>query len=137
MAADAPRVADTRGWLRRPAADLRGADVDLAADPPLIGDAVFHCQQAAEKALKAFLAWHDVPFRKTHDLAEIGQQCIALERSLEPLCRSAEGLTTFAWIFRYPGEPEEPPVEDAVGALALARDVYNAVLSRLPGEVGP
>jgi HEPN domain-containing protein len=137
MAADAPRAADTRGWLRRAAADFRGADVDLAADPPLIGDAVFHCQQAAEKALKAFLAWHDVPFRKTHDLAEIGQQCIALDRSLEPLCRSAEGLTTFAWIFRYPGEPEEPPVEDAVGALALARDVYNAVLSRLPGEVRP
>jgi HEPN domain-containing protein len=137
MAADAARAADTRGWLRRAAADLRGADVDLAADPPLIGDAVFHCQQAAEKALKAFLAWHDVPFRKTHDLAEVGQQCIALDRSLEPLCRSAEGLTTFAWIFRYPGEPEEPPVEDAVGVLALARDVYNAVLSRLPGEVRP
>jgi HEPN domain-containing protein len=86
---------------------LRGADVDLAAVPPLIGDAAFHCQQAAEKALKAFLTWRDVPFRKTHDLAEIGQQCIAVDRSLEALCRSAEGLTTFAWIFRYPGEPEE------------------------------
>lgn len=137
MDADAARLADTRGWLRRAAADLRGAEVDLAAAPPLIGDAVFHCQQAAEKALKAFLAWHDVPFRKTHDLAEIGQQCGALDRSLEPLCRSAEGLTTFAWIFRYPGEPEEPPVEDAIAALALARDVYHAVLSRLPGEVRP
>lgn len=137
MAADAARVVDTRGWLRRAAADLRGADVDLAADPPLIGDAVFHCQQAAEKASKAFLAWHDVPFRKTHDLAEIGQQCIGLDRSLEAVCRNAERLTTFAWIFRYPGEPEEPPVEDAVSALALARQVYNAVLSRLPEEVRP
>jgi len=83
-------------------------------------------QQAAEKALKAFLTWRDVPFRKTHDLAEIGQQCIAVDRSLEALCRSAEGLTTFAWIFRYPGEPEEPALVDAVRALALARDVYNA-----------
>ena len=137
MAADAARTADTRGWLGRAAADLRGAEVDLAADPPLTGDAAFHCQQAAEKALKAFLAWHDVPFRKTHDLGEIGQQCMALDHSLEPLCRGAEGLTTFAWIFRYPGEPEEPPVEDAVGALALARDVYHAVLARLPGEVRP
>ncbi len=137
MAADAARAADTRGWLRRAAADLRGADIDLAADPPLIGDAFFHCQQAAEKALQALLAWHDVPFRKTHDLGEIGQQCIALDRSLEALCRSAEGLTTFAWIFRYPGELEEPAMEDAVSAQALARDVYNAVLSRLPGEVGP
>jgi HEPN domain-containing protein len=91
MAADAARAADTRGWLRRAAADLRGADIDLVADPPLIGDAVFHCQQAAEKALKAFLAWHDLPFRKTHDLGEIGQQCIALDRSLEPRPRSPCG----------------------------------------------
>ena len=135
MDADTARLADTRGWLRRAAADLPGAEVDLAAAPPLIGDAVFQRQQAAEKALKAFLAWHDVPFRKTHDLAEIGQQCGTLDRSLEPLCRSAEGLMTFAWIFRYPGEPEEPPVEDAIAA--LARDVYHAVLSRLPGEVRP
>jgi HEPN domain-containing protein len=137
MAADAARVADSQGWIRRAAADLRGADIDLAAIPPLIGDAVFHCQQAAEKALKAFLAWHDVPFRKTHDLAEIGQQCAVLDRSLESLCRRAEGLTTFAWIFRYPGELEEPPVEDAVSALALAREVYQAVISRLPEVVHP
>ena len=137
MAADAARTADTRGWLGRAAADLRGAEVDLAADPPLTGDAAFHCQQAAEKALKAFLAWHDVPFRKTHDLAEIGQQCATLDPLLEPLCRRAEGLTTFAWIFRYPGEVEEPLVEDAVGALALAREVYNAVLSRLREDIRP
>ena len=30
--------------------------IDLAAAPPLPGDAAFHCQQATEKALKAFLA---------------------------------------------------------------------------------
>jgi hypothetical protein len=36
MAADAARAADTRGWLRRAAADLRGADVDLVAAPPLL-----------------------------------------------------------------------------------------------------
>jgi HEPN domain-containing protein len=31
---------------------------------------VFHAQRAAEKAMKAFLAWHDVPFRKTHNLED-------------------------------------------------------------------
>jgi HEPN domain-containing protein len=135
MEADAARAADTQGWLRLAAADLRGGDVDLAADPPLVGDAVFHCQQAAEKTLKAFLTWHDIPFRKTHDLAEIGQQCVAVDPSLEALCWQAEALTTFAWIFRYPGAPEEPAVADAVDSLALARVLYQAVLSRLPGDV--
>jgi hypothetical protein len=44
----------------------------LAANPPLLGEVVFHCQQAAEKAMKGFLSWHDSPFGKTHDLALIG-----------------------------------------------------------------
>lgn len=137
MPHDAIRVADTRGWLRRAAGDLRGAEVDLAAVPPLTGDAAFHCQQAVEKALKALLAWHDVPFRKTHDLAEIGQQCATLDASLEALCRRAERLTPFAWIFRYPGDVEEPPVGEIAEALALAREVCDAVLARLPADVRP
>ena len=135
MPHDALRVADTRGWLLKAADDLRGAEIDLAAVPPLTGDAAFHCQQAAEKTLKALLAWHDIPFRKTHDLAEIGQQCVALDVSLEPLCRRAEQLTTFAWIFRYPGDLEDPPVEEVVEALAVAREIHNVVLARLPTEV--
>ena len=66
------RAADTRAWLARARDDLRGAEIDLAASPPLLGDAAFHWQQAVEKALKAFLTWHDRPFRKTHDLTEDG-----------------------------------------------------------------
>jgi len=131
------RLADTRGWLRRARDDLRGAEVDLAATPPLAGDAAFHCQQAAEKALKAVLAWQDVPFRKTHDLAEIGQQCARLDASLEPLCRRAERLTPFAWIFRYPGDVEDPSADEVREALALARAVYDAVVTRLPADARP
>ena len=105
--------------------------------PPLAGDAAFHCQQASEKALKAFLAWRDVPFRKTHDLAVIGQQCVALDATLEPVCRRAERLTAFAWIFRYPGDAEEPPAVEIAEALGLAHEVYGAVLARLPAELRP
>ncbi len=54
MPPDSVRAADTRGWLARARMDLRGAEVDLAASPPLCGDAAFRCQQAIEKALKAF-----------------------------------------------------------------------------------
>jgi HEPN domain-containing protein len=137
MPHDATRVGDTRSWLRKAAEDLRGAEVDLAADPPLTGDAAFHCQQAAEKALKGLLTWHDIPFRKTHDLAEIGLQCARLDVSFEAVCRRAERLTVFAWIFRYPGDVQEPPVEEVSDALALAREVYDSVLTRVPAEARP
>ena len=105
--------------------------------PPLTADITFHAQQLAEKALKGFLTWHDQPFRKTHNLVEIGEQCVTIDATLEDLARRAARLTEYAWKFRYPGEPAEPPVEEAQEALACAREVYEAVLSRLPAEVRP
>lgn len=40
---------------------------------PEIGDAIdgFHAQQAVEKSLKAVLSQRRIPFRRTHDIAEL------------------------------------------------------------------
>jgi HEPN domain-containing protein len=137
MPDDPERIVETRSWLIKAASDLRAAEHLLVARPPLVGVALFHAQQAVEKALKAFLDWHDSPFRKTHDLSELGRQCLKLDGALEDLCREAARLTVFAWLFRYPGESEEPPLGEAREDLALARAVYEAVLIRLPEEVRP
>ncbi|MBI4321187.1 MAG: HEPN domain-containing protein [Chloroflexi bacterium] len=137
MPHDPERVAEVQAWLAKAQSDLRAGGHDLAAAPPFTGDAMFHAQQATEKSLKALLTWHDVPFRKTHDLAEIGRQCVAIRASLEALCRRAERLTVFAWMFRYPGDIDEPPLTEAEEALALAREVYEAIIARLPEEVRP
>lgn len=137
MLHDPARVAEVKAWLTRATVDMRAAEYERTADPPITEDIVFHAQQLAEKTLKAFLGWHDQPFRKTHNLVELGEQCAALDRSLEPLLRRAATLTEYAWKFRYPGEPEEPPVEEADSALALAREVFDAILARLPEEVRP
>lgn len=137
MPHDPVRVADTRGWLAKAKNDLRGAEIDQAADPPLPEDALFHCQQAVEKTLKGFLAWHDRPFRKTHDLVELGEECVRIESSLEPLLRRAASLTEYAWVYRYPGDAESPASADVVEALVLAGEVYRAVLAQLPPDAHP
>lgn len=137
MERDPERSADTRAWLHRAEEDLRAAEVDIEAQPPLLSDAAFHCQQATEKALKAFLTWNDVPFRKTHDLTELGRQCIVLDTSTTAVFQRAAHLTAYAWAFRYPGEFESPTPEDVNQALTLAREVYSVVTSRLPGEAQP
>jgi len=137
MSHDPAKAVEVREWLTRAEADLRAASVLLRADPPLLPAALFHCQQAAEKSMKALLVWNDVVFRRTHDLGEIGRQCTALDPTIEPLCRRADELTVFAWIFRYPGSPDTPDHSEATDALALAQDVVNTVLSRLPADVRP
>lgn len=131
------RMAETREWLAKAALDLRAAEFEFTAMPPLTADITFHAQQLAEKALKGLLTWHDQPFRKTHNLVEIGQQCVAIDATLEDVARRAARLTEYAWKFRYPGEPAEPPVDEAQEALACAREVYEAVLGRLPAEARP
>jgi HEPN domain-containing protein len=98
----------------------------------LWSDVVFHAQQATEKAMKAFLAWRDVPFRKTHNLEELGQQCVALDSTPELVAAEAAPLTEYVWKFRYPGEIAEPDDREAEAALAIARGVFSAIRSRLP-----
>ncbi|RJR43010.1 MAG: HEPN domain-containing protein [Deltaproteobacteria bacterium] len=135
MPPDPVLVAETRAWLQKAATDLRAAQHDLAAVPPIMDDAAFHCQQAVEKLFKAFLMWHSIPFRKTHSLEELGEQCLDLDISLKDMVDRAVPLTEFAWKFRYPGEPEEPSLQEVQEALHIAHEIQMAILSRLPQEV--
>jgi HEPN domain-containing protein len=138
MAPDDARLKDVRAWLQKAELDLRAAAHEISApEEGLWGDVVFHAQQAAEKAMKALLAWHDVPFRKTHNLEELGRQCAALDATLGILADQAGPLSEYAWKFRYPGESEDPALEEAEQALAVARNVYETILSRVSPKARP
>ena len=131
------RTADARAWLAKSRQDVRRVEILLAATPADVEGALFHCQKAAEKALKAFLTWHDVRFRRIHDLEEIGKQCVEVDLTLGSLMGRAETLSEYASRFRYPGAPYEPRMEEGQAALALVREVTEAILIRLPREVRP
>jgi HEPN domain-containing protein len=137
MPHDPALVADTRSWPTKSARDLSAATYELQAVPPFLDDIVFHSQQAVEKALKAFLTWHGRPFRKTHNLVELGEVCVQLDATLEDLLRRAAPLTEYAWKFRYPGFPDEPTQEEGKETLEIARQVHEALLDRLPADVRP
>jgi len=135
MPPDPVLISETRSWAVKAADDFRAAEHDLTASPPLLADAVFHCQQAIEKILKAFLTWNGQAFRKVHDLGEIGQQCVKLDSGLEPLLREAAPLTEYAWKFRYPGEYEEPAPEEAKSAIETTRNVLKVLSEKLPKDI--
>lgn len=137
MPLDPIRVAEARAWFLKAAEDLRAGTFELGADPPLSADVAFHSQQAVEKSIKGFLSWHGRPLRKTHNLVELGEACASIEPALEELLRRAAPLTEYAWKFRYPGEADIPGDEEARNALSLAREVWQALLDRLPEGVRP
>ena len=121
---------EVAAWLEKASDDLRGARIDMTASPPLIDDALFHCQQAAEKAMKAFLVMHDVPFRKIHDLDELATACESIDSSLKPVFLPARDLTVFAWKFRYPGDTSRPPIAEVHASIDLADSVVAAIRQR-------
>jgi len=137
MPHDPARVADTKAWMTRADADIGAGVYDLATELPFTGDAVFHAQQGAEKAFKAFLVWHGVAFGDTGDIGVLGRLCARIDEGLAFVGRRAARLTDYAWKYRYPGEPEEPSEEEAEAAIDLAAEVYDAVKSRLPPEACP
>ena len=68
-----------------------------------VKDAVcFHCQQCAEKYLKALLQELGQPIAKTHDLQRLFVDVLPFEPSLKPLRRGAVSLTQFAVDYSLP-----------------------------------
>jgi len=104
MPHDPALVSETRDWLTKASEDLEVADRSLTGGSlPLPSPAAFHAQQAAEKAQKAFLTWHNRNFLKTHDLGELGAECVTIDPTLRSLCSSVALVSAYAVARRYPG----------------------------------
>lgn len=115
-------------WLREAAKDLNAARLLAGAEP---SRSVFHSQQAAEKAAKAFLCFHEIPFRKTHDIGDLGVECCRIDPTLTAVLQEAAELTDYASAFRYPDAPYEPEPEEAERAVRTAELLAEAVRVRL------
>jgi uncharacterized protein len=120
------------GWLAHAQMDRLGVGVLLAADPPQLALAAFHCQQAVEKLLKGFLMLAGKRRRKTHSLGDLGNLAVASFPDIAELVAAAPAWSSWATDFRYPGErgrPAKPvPSEDE---LEQALSVIDALAIRL------
>jgi len=97
-----------RDWLTRAHQDLRASLILAAAEDAPLDVAIYHCQQAGEKAVKAYLQWRDEPLAKTHNLRALVIQAGTLEKAFEAFEKPAEILTPYVSAFRYPGGADEP-----------------------------
>lgn len=114
-------------WLAKAKSDLDTANVLIRGTELHLDTGSYHCQQSAEKALKAWLTSQKQEFRKTHDLVELLSQCIGIRPEFEDLLEPALFLVPFATQFRYPGDIFEPPLEEALRALEEASTIFRFV----------
>jgi len=136
---DDTRRALLRSWLTKAASDLRGARILGSADDPPLDTAIYHCQQTAEKAVKAFLVSKELSPEKTHDIRKLTLAAAAHEPRFNELLDMAAALTPYAWEFRYPDDLAEtyPTREEFDEALQYAQAIYDFVLNQLPTEARP
>ena len=128
-----------RDWLTRAHQDLRGAVILAAAEDAPLDLAIYHCQQAGEKSVKAYLQWRDEPFAKTHNLRALVIQAATLDKGFDAFEKPAEILTPYVSAFRYPGGADEPmPTrEEFDEALQHTQTIYDFVLNLLPAKARP
>jgi len=129
------QVAEIRDWLYRARLDEWSAERLLSAEPPIIETALFHSQQLAETAFKAFLTYRGIPFARTHELARLVSLCETTDATFATLMAMANDLSAYAVRFRYPTQVPTPSLEVAQVRLAWARHIQAFVLDRLPPSV--
>jgi HEPN domain-containing protein len=128
-----------RAWLAKAASDLKSAGILSSAEEAPLDTAIYHCQQAAEKAVKAFLLSRGVTPDKTHDVRHLTLRASRLEAKFSEYINSAAVLTPYAWEFRYPVDLAEtyPTCEEFGEASRHAQSIYDFVLTLIPAEARP
>ncbi len=127
----------TLAWIRKAESDLRNVanNLQVGGDDLPTDTLAFHCQQAVEKYLKAYLVSKDVSYPFTHDLALLIRKCSDLEPEFMEIMEAAESLTPFAVEARYPDDLTLPALEDVIGYQNSVLMIKKFVIERLPAEI--
>jgi len=116
-------------WLKLVEDDIKSAKGLLKIE--IFSTATYHCQQAAEKALKAYLAFEKHRIIKTHDLMKLILLCSNFDKTFDQLYDDAAHLNPFATKFRYPTEFDIPNLEDTRIAIKHAQKIVDHVLKKI------
>ena len=86
----------------------------------------YHCQQSAEKILKAFLIYSGVKPEKTHDLEFLRNECEKINKSLIKIADECDRLNPYSSQPRYPMEIEITE-GDVIFALRDGAKIYEFI----------
>ncbi len=118
-------------WLTKAQHDLASARMLFSGNNPILDVAVYHTEQCAEKALKAFLAFKKQPIMKTHDLSVLIDLCVDIDPDFNELYDSIENLNPYSILYRYPGEIMEPEKEEVLEAIELSEKVFKFIENKI------
>jgi HEPN domain-containing protein len=99
-------IEDVAEWMQLADDDLYSAKILNEAIRRPFEIICYHCAQATEKYLKAYLTFRDIIPKKTHDLVFLYNLCIEKDTEFQNIKTICEFLNRFASDIRYPHKYE-------------------------------
>ena len=120
-----------REWMHKAEHDIGMALLALENKPEYTDSICFHCQQAAEKYLKAYLVSLDIRFERKHNLGYLLDLIGDRQSVTDDLYEMAESLEDYAVEIRYPDDWIEIPLDEAKEAFRMVQQIKEFVLSKI------
>ncbi len=115
-------VKGTKEWIEKADHDLGSAKVIYLHLPDYFDTIAFHCQQAAEKYIKAVLFFHQIEFQRSHDLIYLLELLSDKIEIDESWFKIAVSLNNFSVQIRYPNTIIQLSKEEIESSIQIAED---------------
>lgn len=127
-------IENFREWMRYARDDLEVAQLLMDSQLRKREIICYHCQQSAEKYLKALLAKKDAPIPRTHILLTLVETAIDDSNAIKTLGPSLARLQPYAIAVRYPFQLEiSDGTEEKVVAAAESVAEFIEEMTRMLG----
>ena len=111
-------------WIDKANKDIKAVE-KLKDEQDITEIVCFHCQQAVEKYLKAFLIYNGEEIQKTHNIDFLLNKCKKYNNELEKYIGNS--LSDYAVDLRYPDTRYIPTIEETNEAIELMKNLIEIV----------
>ena len=125
------QVSEIKQWIIKGDHDLGTAKITYLHIPDYLDTVTFHCQQAVEKYLKAYLIFQTTTFRFSHDLVYLLDLINQSDSDFEEYYDSVSELQGYAVEIRYPNETIYLSNEKVEKAISIAKFVRELVVLKM------
>ncbi|ASB48858.1 HEPN domain-containing protein [Alkalitalea saponilacus] len=116
-------------WLLKANEDLLVVEKLTEFEIIATSSVCFHCQQAVEKFLKAFLIANGVDIKKTHNIEFLLSECSEIDKDFVEI--DPKELSEFGVDARYPGDMYIPDESETLEYKNLAFEIKKIAESKI------
>ena len=121
------QIDEIEQWIIKGDHDLGTAKITYLYIPEYLDTVTFHCQQAVEKYLKAYLIFQRISFKFTHDLVYLLDLISESDPDFDIYYDLLSELQGYAVEVRYPNDTIYLSSEKVKNAIQIAKEIRDLV----------